>query len=323
MRQFPRPRLVVSKCIEFDDCRWNGVRITSDVVKLLKPFVEFTPVCPEVEIGLGIPREPVRVISANGELLLIQPATGKNLTDQMQAFVCPYLADLHDIDGFILKSRSPSCGSRDVKIYPPDGHHIPSRKGAGIFAQAVLERFPGVPVEDENRLTNFNIRHDFLTRIFTHAAFRHVKESGEMKALVQFQAENKHLLMAYNQEEARTLGKIVANHEHKGWEQVIREYEAHLTEALSQPPDLKSSINVLMHVLGYFSDKLSREERAFFLETVQDYRNRRVPISVCTSILKSWIVRFGEEYLRQQTFFEPYPADLIQVTDSGKGRDYR
>ena len=190
-----------------------------------------------------------------------------------------------------------------------------------MFAQAVLEQFPDLTVEDEGRLTNYDIRHDFLTRIFTHAAFRKVKASGQMKELVQFQTENKYLLMAYNQEEGRGLGNIVANHEQQGWEQIIQEYEAHLTKALAQPPSLKSSINVLMHVLGYFSDKLSREERAFFLETVQDYRNKRAPISVCTSILKSWIVRFGEEYLRQQTFFEPYPADLIQVTDSGKGRD--
>jgi uncharacterized protein YbgA (DUF1722 family)/uncharacterized protein YbbK (DUF523 family) len=321
MRQFPKPRLVISRCIEFDDCRWNGVRVTSDVVKLLKPFVEFVAICPEIGIGLGIPREPVRVIATKGERRLIQPATNKDMTEAMEDFARASLANLQDVDGFILKSRSPSCGARDVKIYPSSDHNIPSRKGAGMFAQAAMELFPNAPVEDEGRLTDYNIRHDFLTRIFTLAAFRQVKASGQMSALVQFQAENKYLLMAYSQELARAMGASVANQEQQDWEQVIQAYEAHLIKALSEPPSLKSSINVLMHALGYFSNKLSREERAFFLETVQDYRNRRAPISVCTSILRSWITRFGEDYLRQQTFFAPYPVELIQVTDSGKGRE--
>lgn len=320
MREYTTPRIVVSKCIGFDHCRWNGLMVSSDVVALLKPYVEFLPVCPEVEIGLGVPRDPVRVVDIEGRLRLWQPATQRDYTDAMVSFASAYISALPDIDGFILKSRSPSCGIKDVRIYPSSEKGVAPSKGTGLFGQAVLARYGHLPVEDEGRLTNFALREHFLTRIFALASFRAVKAKGTMRALVQYQAENKLLLMAYNQREMNALGKIVANHAGLLPPQVYANYEAHLYMALARAPRHVAAINVLMHALGYF-ETLSAAEKAFFLACLEDYRAGKLPLSAPNSIMRAWIIRFGSEYLASQTFFAPYPEGLAQITDSGKGRD--
>ena len=315
-----KPRIVLSKCIEFENCRWNGLGISSEVVRKLEDHVEFLTVCPEVEIGLGVPRESIRIVVAGKEHKLVQPATGRDLTNDMIGFVERFLSSLPEVDGFILKGRSPSCGLKEVKLHSSADKPGGVGKGSGFFGRAVLERFPGLPTEDEGRLNNFRIREHFLTGIFTLAAFRNIKASRRMRDLVSFQADNKLLLMAYNQTELRALGRIVANPGRKPEEMVFAEYEAHLKKALSKPSRFTSDINVLMHALGYFSKELSHEEKAFFLDSLEQYRNEKVPLSAVLSIIRSWIVRFGEPYLERQRYFEPYPLSLVEISDSGTGR---
>jgi uncharacterized protein YbgA (DUF1722 family)/uncharacterized protein YbbK (DUF523 family) len=322
MREFSKPIVVVSKCLSFDHCRYNGLIINDDFVEKLKEFVEFKPVCPEVEIGLGIPREPVRVANINGDLRLIQPATGLDLAETMQSFANSFLDGVDKVDGFILKSRSPSCGIKDVKIYSgiKNDSMILERNG-GFFGKSVMEKFPNLAIEDEGRLTNFRLREHFLTKLYTFASFRKVKFSNSIKELIKFQSENKLLLMSYNQKEMRELGKIAANLDKKPFSDVIANYEQHLFKAFNQIPRYVSNINVLMHGLGYFSDNLSHEEKAFFLDSLERYRSGKVPLSVPLYILRSLIIRFKEDYLSQQTYFDPYPEGLVEITDSGKGRD--
>ncbi len=175
MRKFAKPIVVISKCLELEACRYNGQVIPDDFVKKLKPHVTFLPSCPEVEIGLGVPREPVRIISVKGQNKLIQPATGKDLTDIMLRFADKFLNSLEEVDGFILKSRSPSCGIKDVKVYQGIEKGAATGKSTGFFAGKVLEMFPGLAIEDEGRLRNFKIREHFLTKLFALASFRNVK----------------------------------------------------------------------------------------------------------------------------------------------------
>ena len=321
MREFVKPILIVSKCLGFAHCRYNGLIISDEFVEKLKNYVEFNPVCPELEIGLGVPRDPVRVVKVNGDIRLIQPSTGRDLTDTMLNLTESFLDSVSAVDGFILKSRSPSCGTKDTKIYPSAESHAMIDKGSGFFGRAILNKFPYLAVEDEGRLTNFRIREHFLTRIFTFAGFRKVKALNSMKDLVKFHSENKLLLMSYNQKEMRELGRITANNGGKTTEEVIKDYEQHLYRAFYQAPRYVSNINVLMHGLGYFSDSLTHEEKAFFLDSLEKYRLRKVPLSVPLNILRSLIVRFKEDYLIRQTFFDPYPEGLMEITDSGKGRD--
>lgn len=320
--KFARPRIVVSRCLGFAHCRYDGAIVPSIEVDALRPFADFTPVCPEVEIGLGVPRDPIRIVSGgDGGEKLVQPSTGRDVTAGMEGFARSFLDSVGDPEGFILKYRSPSCGIKEVKIYESAASKMPVRRGAGFFGGAALARFAGIPIEDEGRLLNFRIREHFLTRAFALAAFREVRASRSMKRLVQFQAENKLLLMAYSQKEMRIMGRAVANLEKRPAADVVEDYYAHLKAALSAAPRYTSAINVLMHALGYFSEGLTPKEKVFFLKTLEDYRKAKVPLSVPAGIARSYVVRFEADYLMQQTFFLPYPEELVEITDSGKGRD--
>jgi uncharacterized protein YbgA (DUF1722 family)/uncharacterized protein YbbK (DUF523 family) len=321
MRKFARPIVVVSQCLGFAAVRYDGAIIHDDFVKKLEPHVKYITVCPEMEIGLGTPRDPVRIVRLAGDLRLIQPATGKDFTDKMNHFSEKFLGSLGEVDGFIMKSRSPSSGIKDVKIYQALEKAPAIGKGAGFFGGRILEMFPGAAIEDEGRLLNLKIREHFLTRIFTFASFREVQKSGAMARLVTFHAENKYLLMSANQKEMRIMGRIVANHEKRKFRELVEDYRIHLQNALLRPPRESANINTMMHVLGYFSDKLSAKEKSYFLNMLEKYRARKVTLPAVTSIIRAWIVRFDEKYLADQTFFEPYPEELVEIIDSGRGRE--
>ena len=313
MRLFPRPKIVISKCIEFDHCRYDGSLIPSDFVKALKPHVDFSPVCAEMEIGLGVPRSSIRIVSVNGEPRLIQPATGLDVTERMMDFSAHFLSSLSDVDGFILKFRSPSCGMKDIRVYSSSANGVAVSKTSGFFGGAVVKSFPDMTIEDEGRLRNFNIREHFLTRLYALASFRKVQNGDSVSELIQFHTANKLMLAAHSQKESKILGNIVANRENLKFAEQAQLYRNHLAEALKRPSKYTSKVNVLMHSLGYFSDELSHDEKAYFLQNIERYKERRMPFSALLAMLQSWIARFGEDYLRNQTFFEPFPDDLIEL----------
>lgn len=314
-----KPVVVVSKCLGFAKCRYNGITLPNEKVDLLAPFVEYRPVCPEVEIGLGVPREPIRVVNIDDVYHLYQPATQRDITGDMQHFADSFLDSVGEVDGFILKDRSPSCGIKDVRVYHPNG--MPMGGGAnGFFGTAVTERYPLYPIETEGRMSNFTIREHFFTKLFTFARFRLVKKTQAMNELVGFHARNKFLLMSYSETIMRKLGRIVANHEKKPVADVFDDYEQLLRQAFVKVPRFTSNINVLFHVLGFVSDDMNTGEKAYFLECIEKYRNNKVPLSVPVSVIRSYIVGNDIKYLLEQTFFEPFPEDLIEITDSGKGR---
>jgi uncharacterized protein YbgA (DUF1722 family)/uncharacterized protein YbbK (DUF523 family) len=313
MRDFPKPVVVVSKCITFKPVRWNGQIIASDFVEKLKPYVDFVPVCPEVEIGLGVPRDPIRIVLVNGEKRLLQPATGLDFTEKMKSFSESFLDSLNAVDGFILKSGSPSSGFKNVKVYPSIEKVASIAKSPGFFGGAVIQKFPNLSIEDERRLLNPRIREHFLTKLFTLASFREVKKSGKVKDLVKFQSDNKYLFTVYNQKELKFLGKLAANQDHKAFSETIRNYETHLYDALARTPSVGSNINVLFKIMGYFSHQLSKDEKSFFISSVDKYRAGRLPMSACLNVLRAWIVRFKQDYLSSQTVLEPYPEQLVEL----------
>jgi len=313
MREFPKPNVVVSKCITFEPVRYNAQIIASEFVEKLKPYVNFIPVCPEVEIGLGVPRDPIRIVIVKGERRLMQPATGLDFTEKMEHFADSFLKSLDEVDGFILKRGSPSSGFKNVKIYPRIEKSSPIGIGPGFFGKVVLQKYPNLAIEDELRLLNYRIREHFLTKLFTLASFRSVKKSCRIKELIRFHSVNKYLLTAYNQKELKTLGKIASNQENKQFEEILGDYETHLHLALARTPNVGAYINVMEKIMGYFSHQLSKEEKSFFLESVARYKAGRLALSANLSVLKAWIVRFKEEYLMNQTFLEPYPEELSDL----------
>jgi uncharacterized protein YbgA (DUF1722 family)/uncharacterized protein YbbK (DUF523 family) len=288
--------------------------------------VQFFTVCPEVRIGLGTPRKTLRLVSEKNELRLVQPAINRDVTEEMHSFADSFLDSLPDVDGFILKSRSPTSAVKDARIYAgtEQGSAVIA-KGPGLFGRAVLTRFPHLAIEDEGRLRNPRIKEHFLTKLFTLASFRETKAAHAFRELLEFHSENKLLLKAYHQREAKVLGRIVASKEGKPLERMIGEYQQHLYSALKRPPRCGSNVNIMTNAMGYFSERLSKEEKAFFLDSLQKYRNGMLPLSVNVSILRLWIEKHKEDYLMRQTFFEPYPQELMDIdamTVYCDGKDY-
>ncbi len=319
--QYPRPIVVVSQCLEFEPVRYNGQMIPDPVVRKLNKHVDFRPVCPEVAIGLGVPRDPVRLVVVEGEKRMIQPTTGLDATDSMQSYGDDFLDSLPAVDGFILKFKSPSCGIKEVKLYASAEKGSGAGKGSGLFAERVMQRYADLPVEDEGRLRNFQIREQFFTRIFAIAALRRVVASGRMGDLVKFHAAHKYLLMAWNQKALRELGPVVANHGKRPVPDVLADYQGRFTVALNRTPAKGAHINVLTHCFGYVSDQLASDEKGFFMDTLASYQQGKVPLSVPLHIMRAWIIRFDVGYLKDQRYFSPYPEDLVEIADSGKGRD--
>lgn len=319
---FERPKVVVSKCLEFGHCRFDGSMIGCKEVAMLKEFVDFLPLCPEMGIGLPSPRESLRLVLKDGEHRLVMTKSGEDKTEAMNTFATKALKEIKafGVDGFILKGASPSCGTKEVRLYPSIGKvAMLSRKSKGIFGQTMMEAYPQLLFEDEGRLSNFTIREHFYTAIFTKADFRRVKKAHSMKELVQFHGKNKYLFMAYSKSQLTTLGKIVANHDKLNLDEIFAAYELNLDQLFKKMPTSGQYVNVMLHIFGYFSKELSPKEKAYFLDALENYRSKHIPQSTVMSVLWAWVLRFDDPYLLQQTVFEPFPKKLIQVTDSGKG----
>jgi uncharacterized protein YbgA (DUF1722 family)/uncharacterized protein YbbK (DUF523 family) len=313
MIEFEKPNIVISKCIEFDHCRYNAQVISSDFVKKIKPYVKFLPICAEVEISLGIPRDPIRIVNRKGVKRLIQPATNRDVSNLMNNFSNSFLNSYKEIDGFLLKSQSPSCGLRDVKIYPTAKNASPIFRESGFFGEQVFKKYGYLVIEDENRLRNPVIREHFLRKVFTFCRFRLVKKSQIFQELIRFHTENKFLLMAYNQKELKELGKILANQNKILKKEVFLNYENHLYKVFQKAPRVTSDINVLMHMFGYISSEISTDEKKFFFSLIDKFRNGKIPLSAPLTLLRSWVIHFNQKYLLPQTYFRPYPDELLDV----------
>lgn len=313
-----KPTVVVSRCLGFSKCRYNGDVIEDSFVRELKEHVNYITVCPEVEIGLGIPRDPVRLVLENETIELYQPATGKLYTEEMNQYSEKFFESAYRIHGFILKGRSPSCGIKDVKIYRGKEKSASSMKGAGLFAVHAMKRYPYLPVEEEGRLTNYAIREHFLTKLYTFFRFQKVKDSDSVKELIKFHADHKYLLLAYNQTQSRILGKITANHEKKPFKEIIEKYELHLGLAFAKLPSRNNYVNAFMHIFGYFSEALTTREKAFILDRFQKYKEEKIHMSVVLNLLRTYVIKYNQDYLLDQVIWAAYPEELLDISDSGK-----
>jgi len=318
---FGRPRVVLSRCLEIEACRYNAQTIRSGVVRLLEPYVEYVAVCPEVEIGLGVPRDPIRLVSVasgDGPLRLVQPSTDRDLTDRMTGFGHEFADSARAVDGMVLKSRSPSCGIKDVKVYAGAEDSPVTGKGAGLFAGIMMERYPNVAIEDEGRLTNAELRHPFLTRIFASEALRSALAEGPA-GLVAFHTRYKLILMAHSPSGQRQLGRVVAG-AGTDFEATAAAYRDGFAEVMAEPAGRGANVNVIQHAQGYFKRELAGREKRQFEELQAQYREGRLPLQALLAVLASWVARFDEPYLREQAYFRPYPQPLVVAADSGRTR---
>jgi uncharacterized protein YbgA (DUF1722 family)/uncharacterized protein YbbK (DUF523 family) len=321
MKKFAKPIIFISSCLEHDHCRYDGGTIHSDAVKKLLPFIEEVRVCPELSIGLGAPREALRLVQTDKtKVQLLSSLNGINHTEKMNDFTFNYLDKLKEkeLDGFILKAKSPSCGVKNVKVYKGVGKsHVLRADSSGFFGQAVVDSF-NMPIETERRLSNYNIRDNFYTQIFVLAEYRTIRKNKKYKDLVDFHARNKYLFMTHNEILLRELGQIVANNKKLNVNEVFALYHETLLKILDVIPTQKKRINVLTHIYGYFKNDVNSNEKEYYFDTLNEYLNNQKTFASVLTILESWTIRFQKEYLLNQSIYRPYPLELLTLMDSGK-----
>jgi len=317
----PKPKILISACIEHSPVRFDATTISSQVIKDLKELVQFVTVCPEMAIGMPAPRDTIRLTQAKGEdLRLVSSVEGVDFTEKMQTFSKNYVDKTlsKDFDGFVLKAKSPTCGTDKIKVYSGTGKSQPlGSVPNGMFADVIVNQYVNHPIESERRLSNFSIREHFFIRVFTTARFKEIKYKP-MKHLVNFHSTHKYLFMGFNQSIMKSMGNVVANHDKLALEEVYDAYYELLLNLLKSPASKEKRINVLTHIYGYFKDQLTDAEKAYYFETQNDYLQSHIPYSGPLRILKGFAIRFNQQYLLDQIVFEPYPKQLVTQLDSGK-----
>ena len=305
-----KPRIIVSACLLGNLVRFNGQHSRDRFVDSLSEFFELDTTCPEVEAGMGIPREPIRIVQ-NGTARVVGVQTSKDYTDLLEDFSSRKISAFRRqaIDGFIMKQKSPSCGLFSVKNYLPNGH--PNGRRAGIFGEHLMASFQNQPIEEEGRLNDPLLRESFLMRVYAHhrlrSFFRNEPSAGE---IVEFHSKEKLLLLAHCQKMYRHLGQMVSNP--KGYKPADfkEEYVRCFMEALRSKYSHKSYINVIQHCFGYVKSDVTPDTKRHFMKVLSEYSQQMIPLSSILGVLESLIEQYQVEYLKQQTFFSPYPREL-------------
>ncbi len=308
---FARPNIGISKCINLAPVRYNGGIIRDEFAEKLGKFVNFVPVCPEVEIGLGVPRKPVNLVKLeDGTIHMIQTETNNDYTDQMLAFAENFFRNIHDVDGFLLKAKSPSCGVKDTKLFAYHRRGLVG-KTSGLFAQKTMEFFPNLPVEDEGRLNDPDLRRNFLTRIFALSDLReNFLKKDKISELIEFHSRFKYLLMTYNQSKLKEMGRVLANWKDYGLEEAKIKYAELFRQSFRKLPSKRAHYNTITHIMGHFSKKLTHGEKAYFSKLLKRYLEEKVTLQTVLLFLREFTVRFEDLYLVAQRYIYPFPEEL-------------
>jgi len=307
------PRIGVSRCLLGEKVRYDGGhKLDHFLVDTLGPFVEFVPVCPEVECGLGVPREAMRLVGEPESPRLVGINTKTDLTGRMCDWADARVAELAGagLCGFVFKYGSPSSGMSRVKVYPENGG-APVLKGRGIFAARFLDRLPLLPVEDEGRLNDPQLRENFIEQVFVMHRWRQLQQRGfSLGGLVDFHTRHKLLVMAHSVESYRALGRLVAQGAALPEVELQQRYLHGLMQALRRVPTTKKHVNALSHVMGYFKRLLSADEKQELVEVLDAYARELLPLIVPVTLLNHYVRKFGQAYLADQWYLRPHPAEL-------------
>lgn len=306
-------KLGISRCLLGERVRYDGGhKLDHFLADTLGPFVEWAPVCPEVEAGLGIPREPMRLVGDPKNPRLMTRNTGIDHTERMKRWTRMKLRELkaEELCGFIFKSRSPSSGMERVKVYKEDG--MPGPVGSGIFARAFMDVFPGVPVEDDGRLRDPGLRENFIERVFVFHRWRLLCGRRKRRSgLIAFHTGHKYLIMAHSPRHLNELGLLVADSGNERLTDLYDEYFRKLMAGLVLEASVKKNANVLQHMMGFFKEYLAADEKRELLEVIGEYRRRLVPLIVPVTLIRHYVRKYQEPYLKQQHYLNPHPDELM------------
>jgi len=308
----PKIKIGISACLLGEKVRYDGAHKWEQfITDTLGQYVDLVPVCPEVECGLGVPREPMRLVGDPAAPRLLTVHTLQDHTERLVNWTRNRLEELaqENLSGFIFKSGSPSSGIARVKVY--DAHGIPAKRGVGLFAAGFMARFPFLPVEDEGRLHHPQIRENFIERVFTLGRWQEMlAKKWTLADLIGFHTRHKLLLLAHSPGHYRLLGRLVARAKEIPARELAAQYQALLFEAMKLHATNKKQAHVLQHILGYFKKVLSANEKQELLDLIDSYRRGDLPLLGPLTLINHYVRKYGQPYLQEQYYLHPHPLEL-------------
>ena len=302
----------ISACVLGHAVRFNGGHKRSAFVEReLGQYVEFHPLCPEVAIGLPVPRPMIRLVTRDDSIRLVETRNpDMDYTDAMQSLAAQRVPAMTDLCGYILAGKSPSCGMERVKLYLANGNTVPGG-ASGLFAAELMAKMPWLPVEEDGRLGDPRLRENFILRVFAlDDLYRSVADGITASAIIRFHSRYKLILMAHCQAEYRALGQMVAHIADWDPDEFFQAYRLKLMTALKTPASRRNNTNVMMHVQGYFKKCLSARQKAELGELIHNYRQGLSPLLAPMTLLNHYLGQYPNDYLASQRFFKPYPKEL-------------
>jgi uncharacterized protein YbgA (DUF1722 family)/uncharacterized protein YbbK (DUF523 family) len=307
-----RIKIGISACLLGNKVHYDGGhKLDRYLTQTLGPYVEYVPVCPELECGLGVPRKYMRLVGSPPNPRLVTGNTNVDHTDRMLRWAPKQLKELEnkDLYGFIFKKNSPSCGMERVKVYNDKG--IPAKAGAGLFAKAFRAHFPRIPVAEEERLNNPELRENFIAQVFAMKRWREaLSKKRSIRSIVDFHTRHKLMILSHNPTHYRQMGKLVAGAKDFPIKDLYENYKALLMAALKFKTTVKKNINVLQHLMGYFKKLLSTDEKQELLEIIRQYHSGYVPLIVPVTLFNHYVRKYKQPYLQNQTYLNPHPVAL-------------
>ena len=305
-------RLGISTCLLGQPVRYDGGhKLDRFLTETLGQYVEYVPVCPEVECGMPVPREPMHLEGSIESPRLVTIKTAIDKTDQMIGWAEKRVLELENekLMGFVFKSDSPSSGMERVKVY--SGKNVATRKGVGLFARLFMQHFPLLPVEEEGRLHDPALRENFIERVFALARWRELMDGNEsVRSLIEFHTKHKLLILSHSTKHYQEMGRLVGNARKVPLQKLLQDYQEQFMQALKLRATPKKNVNVLLHMAGYFKTMLSSGEKAELLEIIELYRKTLVPLIVPITLVNHYVRKYSQPYLEDQFYLHPHPVEM-------------
>jgi uncharacterized protein YbgA (DUF1722 family)/uncharacterized protein YbbK (DUF523 family) len=304
--------LGISSCLLGQEVRFDSShKHNRYITNTLGEYFDFRAFCPEVAIGLGIPRPPVRLVKVDGAIRVRGVRDpDKDVTDDLRAYAQKAGPQCADISGYIFKSKSPSCGMERVKVYSEKGQPVDT--DSGVFAAGIMQQYPSLPVEEEGRLMDPHLRENFIERVFVyHRWQQYLAEGFTPGSLVDFHTCHKYVVLAHHEPSYQQLGQLVAAAGSRDLQETLESYLAILMQALRKIATNRKHTNVLQHIMGYFKTQLGKGDKEELLDVIEEYRCERLPLIVPITLIKHWLRIYPNEYIASQYYLNPHPRELM------------
>ena len=308
-------KIGVSSCLLGEKVRWNGGHKQDRYIRdVLSKYFMYVPVCPEVDVGMGVPREAVALYGDLIKNRMIGKKSRIDWTSKMNLYINERLESLskENLSGFIFKSKSPTCGLGRVPIYSTDDPKK-ARHGRGMFANSFMKGLPMIPIEEEGRLHDHQIKENFIIRVFSYFRLKEILLNKKAKSgtLVKFHTDHKFLLLAHSRKHYQILGRIVGDLKLYPWNEVLSNYISSFMEALKYKTTPKKNTDVLLHMIGFLKKIITKDDKKDILNAIEEYRQELVPLIVPITLIVHYVKKYNVDYLQDQIYLKPHPKELM------------